>query len=667
MRSCLIFAFALLTAAFGFSQDVSKPVDVPVVTVEPGCPEWRMPATRGQPMIPPHITILYNPQAPGARLTSVQSITLVLASARGIRFDSTTIPMTRAAAGTWEADFAPKRNYVPGYSIFFFEDERNRADNNGGQYWDILNCSKGEPDEWAVNARAATYQGRLLAPGIERAPDLTRALDILKNDLRRHPDHYSHYFSIWRYELELGSENPSAYEQVGGEVDAFISARGNDPYALRQISGFIGPEQQKLPPSVVNRFRQAVTALPQTAEPIQIESGTGKIYHVPRDERFLTRMQREVSDILGELDYWSVSLEQMGWQKMAEDYLAFAAEYPDSFHASQAYGSAFDCEKELNDVAGAETVFEKWAALDPESPHPLLAMAQFYIAQNTRVDRAVKLLDTAATLYLKNQAPSVTRHFSEEPGKLEFLLGQAYALLNDLPAARNDLEAAATAAPDNPDVLYALGEVREKMGNSAQALEAYLAAASAPYQESPAPREAYERLFLTQKLGTNQDAEQRILAQVGENAHRTAAQYTPVAINRPAPKFAFADLVGKRFDNQAAKGKPTVLTFWSIWCAPCVAELPALQEFQKQHPSANLLALAVGNKPEEVKSFLSTRNLNTLRVALSDKWPQEFGASAFPTTIVMDRFGQIQFVHVGQLADVGAILGKDLDALPEFK
>lgn len=34
-----------------------------------------------------------------------------------------------------------------------------------------------------------------------------------------------------------------------------------------------------------------------------------------------------------------------------------------------------------------------------------------------------------------------------------------------------------------------------------------------------------------------------------------------------------------------------------------------------------------------------------------------------PTTIVMDRFGHVQFVHVGQLSDVAAILGKDLDEL----
>jgi hypothetical protein len=89
-----------------------------------------------------------------------------------------------------------------------------------------------------------------------------------------------------------------------------------------------------------------------------------------------------------------------------------------------------------------------------------------------------------------------------------------------------------------------------------------------------------------------------------------------------------------------------------------------LQGFQKQHPGANLLAVEIGNTPEEVKSFLSAHNLNTLRVAVRQEMPVEFGLSAYPNTIVIDRFGQIQFVHVGQLPNVGAILGKDLEALP---
>jgi predicted transcriptional regulator len=92
--------------------------------------------------------------------------------------------------------------------------------------------------------------------------------------------------------------------------------------------------------------------------------------------------------------------------------------------------------------------------------------------------------------------------------------------------------------------------------------------------------------------------------------------------------------------------------------------LPALGEFQKLHPDANFLSVDIAGKTEEAISFLAAHHLKTLRVAVTSGWPLEFGASGTPTTIVMDRFGQIQFVHAGQLADVGAILGKDLEALP---
>ena len=68
---------------------------------------------------------------------------------------------------------------------------------------------------------------------------------------------------------------------------------------------------------------------------------------------------------------------------------------------------------------------------------------------------------------------------------------------------------------------------------------------------------------------------------------------------------------------------------------------------------------------EDVRSFLSTHNLRTLHVGLSADWPKDFGLNAVPASIVIDRFGQIQFVHVGQLADFGSILGKDLDVLPK--
>jgi thiol-disulfide isomerase/thioredoxin len=139
---------------------------------------------------------------------------------------------------------------------------------------------------------------------------------------------------------------------------------------------------------------------------------------------------------------------------------------------------------------------------------------------------------------------------------------------------------------------------------------------------------------------------------------RTAAQ--PLTAGE-----AFDEIPLSELDSQSVKGKPTVITFWGIWCAPCIAELPAIQAFQSRHPTANTVAVEIGDKPEEIKAFLKAHKLDNLHVAAQADWPAEFGFAAAPMSVVMDRFGQIQFAHEGLLADVEGILGKDLSALPE--
>ena len=81
----------------------------------------------------------------------------------------------------------------------------------------------------------------------------------------------------------------------------------------------------------------------------------------------------------------------------------------------------------------------------------------------------------------------------------------------------------------------------------------------------------------------------------------------------------------------------------------------------------NFLAVDVAGTPEQAKSFLAAHHLTDLRVAVTSGWPPGFGVDQTPAILVLDRFGQIQFVHVGLLADVGAILGKDLDTLPKAR
>jgi thiol-disulfide isomerase/thioredoxin len=375
-------------------------------------------------------------------------------------------------------------------------------------------------------------------------------------------------------------------------------------------------------------------------------------------------VQPEVTRDLAEFDYWSIDLSRQDPREKAQAYLALAAKYPASLRVDSAYQDAFQCEKEANDIAAAEAIYEKVVAANPKSIWPFLELAQLYIDKKIKPERAVELLDKAQKIYDESEPPPSPVHYRRITDNLEPLRGQAHLLLKNWPAARADFEAAFKAAPDKPELAYALGQTCEQMGDKAAALDAYLAAATAGYQQNPSPGEAYERLFVALGLGTKQQAEERIASRIAESNRSAATEYTPLALNRPAPDFAFTDLSGKRFDNESGKGKPTVITFWGIWCAPCIAELPGIAKFQIQHPEANALAVEIGNKPDDVKAFLAAHKLTALHVATRRDWPEEFGLTGAPTTIVLDRFGQIQFLHAGRLANVEAILGKDLEALP---
>jgi thiol-disulfide isomerase/thioredoxin len=458
--------------------------------------------------------------------------------------------------------------------------------------------------------------------------------------LQAHPQAANDYPFLFDLEWKKAGDTSA----IASELDAFLNTHASNFPALLDVAGFVSGHQRMLSPKIVERFRKAVAALPGIAP----------------------RTQQNVTRILADFDFQAINPDATtDPHKRAELYLNFATTHPASTNTFGAYELAFRSLATTGDTAGLESIFEKWNTIHPPEVQPLLEMAQFYIDHKTKPARALELLNAAEKIYTESESPSSHQHFHRDPGQLESLRGQAHLLLHDLPAARADFEAAWKAAGDKPEFALALGQVCEQTGDNQRALEAYLEGAATPYQKDSANGDAYQRLFIAQHLGSKHDAEQNIAKQAAQRAAATAAEYTPHPLNRPAPQFAFTDLAGKRIDNQAAQGKPAVITFWGIWCPPCIAELPAIADFQKRHPAANLLAVEIGDQPEKVKAFLAARNLTPLHTAVQSDWPENFGVAAAPMSVVLDRFGQIQFVHAGLLADVEAILGKDLSALPE--
>ena len=113
-------------------------------------------------------------------------------------------------------------------------------------------------------------------------------------------------------------------------------------------------------------------------------------------------------------------------------------------------------------------------------------------------------------------------------------------------------------------------------------------------------------------------------------------------VGKPAPSIAAILLDGSTFDLAAMSGKVVVVNFWATWCAPCRAEMPALEAFQRTHKSEGLVVLAIS---------LDTRDdLAKVEVVMHDfSYPAALIENAkikgygriwrVPLTFVIDRHG----------------------------
>jgi cytochrome c biogenesis protein CcmG, thiol:disulfide interchange protein DsbE len=138
----------------------------------------------------------------------------------------------------------------------------------------------------------------------------------------------------------------------------------------------------------------------------------------------------------------------------------------------------------------------------------------------------------------------------------------------------------------------------------------------------------------------------------------------PRLLRHPAPAFEVTTLRGEHFSNAELKGKVAVVNLWATWCAACLEELPALQEFQEEHPEVVVLTVVEKDtKEKDLRGVIREKKLKTLRIgeAPFELW-QQFGAFGVPNTFVVDKNGNVRTQHNG-MEDVGRYLTADLQAI----
>lgn len=103
-------------------------------------------------------------------------------------------------------------------------------------------------------------------------------------------------------------------------------------------------------------------------------------------------------------------------------------------------------------------------------------------------------------------------------------------------------------------------------------------------------------------------------------------------------------------------GNTVLLNFWGSWCAPCVEEMPLLDEFQNRYANQNVKVIGIAiDQKESAMRFLEENSIGfTSLVAdpdATDKIMDLFGNvdGVLPFTIVFSEDGSTKLTRAGPL------------------
>lgn len=110
--------------------------------------------------------------------------------------------------------------------------------------------------------------------------------------------------------------------------------------------------------------------------------------------------------------------------------------------------------------------------------------------------------------------------------------------------------------------------------------------------------------------------------------------------------FELNDINGKKFSSDLLKDKVVILSFWASWCAPCVAEFPAMIKLVNlMKGQVLLIAVSQDRSLSDITTFFkSIEDRSDFMHVLWDEdksLGQKYGVERLPESFVIGKNGKL--------------------------
>ena len=138
---------------------------------------------------------------------------------------------------------------------------------------------------------------------------------------------------------------------------------------------------------------------------------------------------------------------------------------------------------------------------------------------------------------------------------------------------------------------------------------------------------------------------------------------TAIAPTGGKPHTAVTRLYAQSLNDAAGKpqalsqwqGKHLIVNFWAPWCAPCVREMPELDELAREMGSKNIAVIGIGiDSPSNIAEFAGKHKISyPIYVGAMEgtEMSRDFGNTqgGLPFTVLIGADGQVRKTYLGQL------------------